>query len=451
MDSASRAGLHDLVWQAMSAVRLVVVIIGWLAGWWLLGRLRGLAPLPAVTAGKPIARPPVISLVVPARDEAATLPVLLASLRTQSLMPDQVVVVDDGSADATAEVARMGGADVVAAPALPAGWAGKAWACQTGADATTGDLLVFLDADTSLAPDGLARLAADQRCVGGLISVQPWHRCVRPVESLSALFNVVALMGVGAFATVGGGRPSAGAFGPVLACSRTDYDDVGGHRSVRAEVVEDVWLACRFRASGFNVTCRAGLEAVSFRMYPEGLGQLIEGWTKNLAEGARRATRPGTLALIVAWLTALASVAIGLTAAAAHVAAAHAAAAHAAAHTGSVPPIGGLVVYVLAYVAVALQMAWMLSRAGRFRWWAWGVWPVPMVVFVAVFIRSAAMMTLHRPVRWKGRRVPPAGASRSGHRNHPYHSDRDAHPDRPDRDAHPDRPDRDAHHPDVTR
>ena len=76
---------------------------------------------------------PSVSVVVPARDEAATLPTLLRSLRRLETPVAEVVVVDDASRDATAAVARDAGATVVPVEGPPDGWTGKAWACHVGA------------------------------------------------------------------------------------------------------------------------------------------------------------------------------------------------------------------------------------------------------------------------------------------------------------------------------
>ena len=131
----------------------LVAFVGlWLLGWVLLWRV----PVPA---GADPTRPPV-SVVVPARDEEANLVVLLGSLVPQVGPGDEVIVVDDQSSDATVEVAHAGGAVVVAAPSLPSGWAGKQWACHTGAERATNDILVFLDADTRIEPGGLDRIAS---------------------------------------------------------------------------------------------------------------------------------------------------------------------------------------------------------------------------------------------------------------------------------------------------
>jgi 4,4'-diaponeurosporenoate glycosyltransferase len=368
----------------VSAPELVVVAAGLLAGAWLLGAVRTVGPRATRGDGRGIR----VSVVVPARDEATTLPVLLRSIGALDPAPHEVVVVDDGSTDGTAAVARAAGAAVVTAPEPPAGWLGKPWACHLGAEAATGSHLLFLDADTWLAPDALDRLVAEHARSGGLLSVQPHHVTEEPYEQLSAVFNVVAMMGTGAFAP----RPSSSssaAFGPCLLTSVTDYEAVGGHGAVRGEIVEDVRLARRYRARGLAVRCLAGGDAVGFRMYPGGSGQLVEGWTKNIAAGAGTAP-PGPLQGTVLWVAALALVAVGaVTGLAGWVAGGRA-----------FPPVA-----VAAWAVVALQLQWMLRRIGRFRWWTAVAFPLPLAAFVAVFARSLLVTLAHRPVTWRHRRI----------------------------------------------
>jgi 4,4'-diaponeurosporenoate glycosyltransferase len=127
----------------MADLVLTVLLLAALGGaWWLLRGLRavpgGQAPVGALS----------LSVVIPARDEERTLPSLLGSLgRLADGMPE-TIVVDDGSRDATAAVARSAGATIVNPGEPPFGWTGKAWACDRGARSTNGELLLFLDADT---------------------------------------------------------------------------------------------------------------------------------------------------------------------------------------------------------------------------------------------------------------------------------------------------------------
>ncbi len=357
-------------------------------GCWLLWRLDG-PPSASAGPGRPTA-----TVIVPARDEAAALPGALAAVTGQLRPGDEVVVVDDHSSDATAAVAARAGATVVAARELPPGWTGKAWACATGAKAATGDVLCFVDADTTLAPGALDRVVGDQAAGGGMVSAAPYHRVVRADERLSAVFNVVALMGTDAHTPLGRRRSPNGAYGPVLVVAADDYAELGGHEAVAAEVLDDVRLGQRWRRSGRPVRLYAGEELSSYRMYPGGLPALVEGWTKNFAAGAG-AARPSTLVLIALWLSLpleavwrLARLALP------------------GPHAGGVALAAGI------YALVAAQLWWMLRRVGSFGLATAVLFPLPLLTFVAVFAWSVVLTVARRPVRWKGRSVAPPGRRR---------------------------------------
>ncbi|MCY4727406.1 glycosyltransferase [Nocardioides sp. STR2] len=381
----------------MTAALLVDLVLAALllgAAVWAQRLVADLRTLPRV--GVASGTSPSVSVVVPARDEEMALPALLRSVAEQVPPVREVVVVDDASRDATAAVARDGGARVVPAGTPPPGWTGKAWACHTGAAATTGDLLLLLDADTVLRPGALAGLLAAHARHGGLVSVQPHHDVVRPYEQLSAYFNVVALMASAAFTRRG--RDDAAhapmAFGPCLLSSREDYRHAGGHEAVRADILDDAALAAAYQRAGLPVWCAVGGDAVRMRSYPGGLGQLVAGWTKNIASGAADAA-PSATAATVAWISAHHAVAVG------------AVLSLLVALTGRGGSLvaGSPLLWAAAYVAVALQLRWLLRRAGSFRWWAWSLFPVPLLAFDLVFARSLALTVVRRSVPWRGRDV----------------------------------------------
>lgn len=370
-----------------SVPSVVLFALGWTCGWLLLARPRhlpdamsdevGLQPhLSPHQTGR--ARRVGVSVVVPARDEAASIGHLLGPLLAQLRDGDELVVVDDRSADATSEIAAAHGARVVSAPPLAPGWAGKPHACAAGVAVTSPEperVLVFLDADVVPAAgllDGLVALVA--RRPAALVTVQPWHRTERAHEQLSLVCNVVALMGSAAF-TVFGRRPRTRvAFGPVLACRRDRYDEVGGHAhpDVRAAVLEDIALARRFGATEVFVG-RSGSGDTSFRMYPAGLRAVVQGWTKGLGIGVD-ATPWWVLAGVAGWVWSLA---------------------------------GGWLVSPWMWLASALQL-WVLGRvAGRFSPVAVLLHPVLTAAFTVLAVRSLVLRRLGRDVAWKGRRVRP--------------------------------------------
>jgi 4,4'-diaponeurosporenoate glycosyltransferase len=374
-------------------VLVVVLLAAAVSARWLLWDLRTVP-----RGGRHRVEATSVSVVIPARDEEATVPALLESLRRLAVEVPEVIVVDDGSHDATASVARSAGAVVLAAGAPPPGWTGKAWACDVGARAADGDLLLFLDADTVLAPDALDGLLELHDRHRGLVSVQPFHGVVRGYEQLSSYFNVVSLLASAAFARRPGRRPMA--FGPCLLTSRADYERAGGHAAVRGEILDDVQLAVAYHRAGLPVRCAVGGQSIRMRSYPGGLRQLVDGWTKNFASGASAAD-PGAALAAVLWVSAHHAVAVG----------AALALVEGITGWGESLTFGRPAVWVGAWVGAAWQLRWVLRRTGSFRWWTWVLFPVPLLAFDVIFARSAALTVVRRSVRWRGREV---GVTRHG-------------------------------------
>lgn len=144
----------------------------------------------------------------------------------------------------------------------------------------SGEILVFLDADTEPEPELLRRLVAAVQQSGGLVSVQPYHRTERAYERLSILFNLLGVMAVRL------GRGGGVAFGPAMATSRNDYERAGGHAAVAGHVVEDWFMAHAYQSAGLTTSAYIGWQQLNYRMYPGGLKDLIHGFDKNFAAAA---------------------------------------------------------------------------------------------------------------------------------------------------------------------
>jgi hypothetical protein len=213
-----------------------------------------------------------VSLLVPARDEAETLASTLPLFLTQEA--DEVLLLDDRSTDGTGEVAqRLGGHDprfrVVSGRPAPAGWIGKTWACHQLAEAATGSVLVFVDADIWLAPGALRAMAWQRHHQGAdvfsvfarQVTGTLGERLVAPViDDVLLCFLPHPLLRAPA-------RSAATASGGLLAFTRTAYERLGGFSSVRTELVEDVAMARRTRRLGLRLGLALGGDLVSTRMY----------------------------------------------------------------------------------------------------------------------------------------------------------------------------------------
>ncbi len=238
-----------------------------------------------MSAANSVSAQPLVSVIVPARNEEASLRACLKSLLAQTGVSLEVVVVDDGSTDRTREIAQsFPEVRLVDAGPLPPGWTGKNNAVTAGAKAARGEWLLFTDADTVHKPGSLVlALAEAEKNDAALLSYSPeqevrgfCEQAVMPVifAELAATYRPARVSDPAS--------PAAAANGQYILVSREAYDAVGGHAAVANTLLEDVALARAVKASGRKIFFRYGGDAVRTRMY-RSFAQLREGWTKNLA------------------------------------------------------------------------------------------------------------------------------------------------------------------------
>jgi chlorobactene glucosyltransferase len=256
---------------------------------------------PALGTGKPPTPRdgnPLVSIIVPARNEAANIATCVASVLEQDYPNVEVIVVDDASTDATPAILAALGREhpagarlrTIRVEALPPGWAGKPHALHLGTAAARGAWLVFTDADTAHAPGALsAALAQASALRADLFSLMTaqvlpdfWNRVLMPI----------AFMGISAQYPArqvnDPRRALAIANGQFILIRRAVYDAIGGYASpcLRSSVVDDRDLAAEVKRAGYRLVLADGRAYVRTRMYRDLAGHW-HGWGKNAVAGSR--------------------------------------------------------------------------------------------------------------------------------------------------------------------
>lgn len=237
--------------------------------------------------------PTTVSIIIPARNEARNIGRCLAGLASHPLPNVEIIVLDDDSTDGTGDVARSFREQllklrVITGQPLPSGWVGKCWACWQAARASTGEWILFLDADTVPQPGMLPAMlnyAITNRCdmVTTLAYIELgsfWECVIMPpfVNLIQAVFPVDQVNDPNS--------PYAIANGQCILVRRDVYFAVDGHRAVRDSVLEDVHLAQTLKGAGHHIAVIAGPDLLHVRMYTNG-AEVVEGLRKNAVAGSR--------------------------------------------------------------------------------------------------------------------------------------------------------------------
>lgn len=328
---------------------------------------------------------PLVSVVVPARNENLDLGACLDALLAQTYDALEILVVDGGSTDGTRDVAaaRAPRVRLLDEPPLPPGWVGKSWALNVGARAAQGEFLLFVDADVRPAPSAVETAVEWARTDGAdLVTFASRIEMVGVWENIVLPFYVQMVLTY--FRTPRVNRPNsraAMANGQFLLVRRAAYDGVGGHEAIRNRVLEDVALAQRFRLAGKTLRVGWTPELVTTRMYRTSR-EMYEGLLKTVSGVRFSAARQVAFAvglLSFYWLP-LAVLPVGLW-------------------TGSIWVAGvGAVLWVALFGKhVALTRA--VRGSG-----AYGLlFPVAVGYYLVLVIDALGRGLRGRPVEWKGR------------------------------------------------
>jgi glycosyltransferase involved in cell wall biosynthesis len=285
--------LHPATAHVMFTALLGTLACAWLllAGQFLLGMRR----VPRVSSVTPLADAalPMVSVLVSARDEAEKMPVALRSMLAQHYPVYEVVAVDDRSRDATAQILREISAGckhlrAIRVDELPAGWLGKPHGLQMAYEHSSGEWLVFTDADVRYAPQTLrlaVSLAIERGCdhltlIPGMDVVGFWERTVLN------LFGLAVLLAARPWSVPNAGSSSYIGIGAFQLLRRSAYERIGTHRRLAMEVVDDLKLGWLVKQAGLKSCAGVADDLLRIRWH-SGIGNIIRGTEKNFFATAK--------------------------------------------------------------------------------------------------------------------------------------------------------------------
>jgi chlorobactene glucosyltransferase len=235
---------------------------------------------------------PLISVIVPARNEEGKVGRCLKSLLVQNYPNFEIVIIDDRSTDNTAEVIQSyvdsplnakNRIKFVHGKDAPEGWIGKCNALAHAVGHASGDWFIFTDADTYHHPNSIEdAVAFALNSKSDLVSFVPVQELGSfPEKLIMPVLLSSFLLGDPLHSINDSASKRAYAYGQYIVCWRSSYLATGGHQSVRNEIVEDHALARVFKENGYKISVADGKTLYRVRMYTD-LESLWQGWTKNL-------------------------------------------------------------------------------------------------------------------------------------------------------------------------
>jgi chlorobactene glucosyltransferase len=237
------------------------------------------------------ANAPLISVCIPARNEERNIRACVEAILAQDYPNFEVIVLEDRSTDMTGEILRSLAArndklKIISGSDLPEGWAGKPHALFQASAATRGEWLCFVDADTFLSPTTLSS------CYTKAIETDADMFTIMTFQIMGSFWEKVVLPIVMTALSVGFSprkvndpkSKDAIANGQFILIKRSVYDAIGGHESVKDQIVEDKAISEQVKWNGYRLIVANGYSVARTRMYTS-LPEMWEGWTKNIYLG----------------------------------------------------------------------------------------------------------------------------------------------------------------------
>lgn len=317
----------------------------------------------------------LISIIIPARNEAKRIEKLLKSLTQNDAGNVEIIVVNDMSDDDTETIAKNYG-KVINISEIKDNFRGKTNACEVGFQNSNGEVLVFIDADTFVTKNFLPFLRSHFAEKNDVLTIQPKHRTKKIFEQLSMFFHVSSITSTGVMSLA---RFGFGLYGPCIAMKKDSYVKTEGfaNEKVRSSIIEDVALSKVCKDQDISVERYLGEGLIEYRMY-NSLQDLFRGWKRNIAAGFSESPKLPAIILVLFYGSLISN-------------------------TISVISSANIVTYVIFVVQILL----LLNAALKLGNYLLGVilFPIVLLFFFGVFFVSVITRIFNLDSSWAGRKL----------------------------------------------
>ncbi len=342
--------------------------------------------MPALPKNPAVRDQPLLSVLVPMRNEERNVKSLIASLKNSTYSNSEFIILNDQSTDQTQQLLEKEVGDddrftLLQGKELPAGWVGKVHACHQLQKSAAGDFLIFLDADIKFSPQAIEQSLAllqktNSKSLSGFpaFEVSPFlSKLLVPMQHFVVFFHLPLFL-----ANYAKFPAATAAHGAWMLFDRKAYDDIGGHRSVYNSLVEDVHISREIKKAGHRMLLANITEAVSSEMY-ETNREVWEGFLKNSYTGIGRSPAMAILLMLfysVFYVFPLMLAAVGL--------------------------FTLEFLFLLPYLFVCLQQLYVMLRTRQNPLLAF-LMPLQAGAMIAVLLHAMRKSRMKQAYSWKGR------------------------------------------------
>jgi len=344
---------------------------------------------------------PFVSIIVPTYNEENNIVTCLKSLQALNYSNFEIILSDGGSQDRTVELAKPYADQIIIENEVPEGWIGKNRGCHLGYQKAKGNILLFTDADTEHTPDSL-RITVSMllKKKAGLLSLLPYQKVEKWWESIVPINFFISHLVSGGIDKVNNPKKrfSFVAVGLYMMWTREAYNFIGGHKRLKASIIEDYAFARLVKKDLQALYYMDGNKLVFARMYPDSIKHCWTGFKKCVYAGAKLTPpRRITATLVFIFYGLLSPVAITLSA---------------VYWTSWIP----LVLTIIAHILLLITFYVYWRNKGKHYWIIYVFFPLMMLMFLITILASALELTVRKTTEWKGRIYRPD--LRAGLNNH---------------------------------